>query len=169
MVFADIHSHILWNVDDGASSEGMMYQMVDKVYADGVRLLCLTPHFHPGYFGDNRQKSEESFAQLRAYVSEKYPDMELLLGNELRYSPGCGVWLKEGACRTLNGFDLVLVDFAAYEKGSQIVCGLNRLMSMGYVPILAHAELSATGCQKQAKHYCQQCNPFFHTLSSLIH
>lgn len=140
MMFADIHNHTLAAVDDGAQCEQTMYRMLDAAYADGTRFLCLTPHFHPGFFGDNRKAAQESFQKLRNYAAAHCPQLQLYLGNELRYSPNCDNWLREGMCRTLNDTSLVLVDFSADTQQGQIVRGLEQLLSMGYVPVLAHAE-----------------------------
>jgi protein-tyrosine phosphatase len=140
MIFADIHNHSLASVDDGACSEEMMYQMVDAAYADGIRILCLTPHFHPIYFGDNREATLESFHKLQDYTARRYPQLQLYLGNELRHSPNCDSWLREGFCRSLGETRLVLVDFPAETGPHLIIKGLSQLLSMGYKPILAHAE-----------------------------
>lgn len=140
MSFADLHNHALWGVDDGPETAGQMFEMLDAARADGTAVICLTPHFHPGYFGDNGERADRAFEELRRYASEKYPEMRLYLGNELRYSPDCLSWLESGACRTLGGTDWVLVDFAGTESERSIVRGLERLMSAGYRPVLAHAE-----------------------------
>lgn len=140
MIFADIHNHSLASADDGASSEEIMYRMVDAAYADGTRLLCLTPHFHPICFGDNRQATLESFEKLQAYAAEHCPELRLHLGNELRYGPNCDSWIREGFCRPLGSSSLVLVDFPADAEQRIIVRGLSQILSMGYRPVLAHAE-----------------------------
>ena len=140
MRFADLHNHSLFGTDDGAGTEQEMLAMLDAAHADGVEVLCLTPHFHPGYFGDNQAKALQAFEVLTRYASEKYPEMRLYLGNELRYSPECLSWLESGTCRTLGGTDYVLVDFDEPETERNIVRGLERLMSAGYKPVLAHAE-----------------------------
>ena len=140
MGFADLHSHILCAVDDGAKTAEDMYALLDASRADGVRTLCFTPHYHPGYFGDNRAGTESAFALAQEYVREKYPDMELYLGNELRYDRACGAWLAAGECRTLNASRYLLVDFRQDESGGQIVEALSHLLGLGYTPVLAHAE-----------------------------
>lgn len=140
MKFADLHNHALWGVDDGPGSEQEMFAMLDASYADGVETICLTPHFHPGYFGEHQARSQEHFEALTRYAACRYPAMRLYLGNELRYSSDCLSWLAAGACRTLNGTDHVLVDFDEGEPERNIVRGLERLMSAGYRPVLAHAE-----------------------------
>lgn len=140
MEFADLHSHILPGVDDGPRTRAESEAMLDAAYAGGVRTLCLTPHFHPGYFGDNAQKSREAFALLREYAARRYPELKLHLGNELCYGLDAPQWLADGLCRTLADTDFVLVDFFEKESERNILRGLERLLAAGYRPILAHAE-----------------------------
>lgn len=140
MSFADLHNHSLWGVDDGAKTEQEMFAMVDAAYADGMEAICLTPHFHPGHFGIHNEGIEQAFDVLTRYAAEKYPDLRLYLGNELRCSGECLSWLESGICRTLNDSDHVLVDFYEGESERMIIRGLQRLMSAGYKPVLAHAE-----------------------------
>lgn len=140
MTFADLHIHALAGCDDGAKTEEEMQRMVDRAYRSGTRTLCLTPHYHPGYFGENREKSEEAFARLCAWASRQYPDLALYLGNELRYDKAALSWLREGKCRTMHNSRYVLVDFTAKESQAVIEKGLHRLLSGGYIPILAHVE-----------------------------
>ncbi len=140
MQFSDIHIHALYNCDDGAKSLEDMHQMIDAAYADGTRYICLTPHYNPGYFGEKAIKVKESFELLLAYTKEKYPDLEIVLGNELRFNPGCEDWLSDGRCRCMNNSKYVLVDFFEREDKKTISKGLDKLLNAGYIPILAHAE-----------------------------
>ncbi len=138
--FADIHSHILWGVDDGAVDPEAMLAIVQMAYRNGTRFLCATPHYHPGIFGENEQKSLQVFNSLKTALQRQYPDLRLALGNELRYGPAAAEWLEKGRCRTLNESDYVLVDFSQSEAAGKIAEALRRLMNAGYRPILAHAE-----------------------------
>lgn len=140
MFYTDLHMHALWGVDDGAKTEAEMLAMVRKAYDDGTRHLCLTPHFHPGYFGDNREKVQQIFGQLTSICGQELPELKLALGNELRYNKNCVSWLRDGACLTLNGTRNVLVDFLSHEERITILRGIDRLLSHGYVPVLAHVE-----------------------------
>ncbi|MBQ7792593.1 MAG: hypothetical protein IJ367_03780, partial [Clostridia bacterium] len=140
MFFADIHSHALYAVDDGSQSPEQMYQMADAAYRDGIRYLCLTPHFHPGFYGHNQEKTEAAFQMLLDYCHTNYPDLELFIGNELHYSSDCISWLFEGNFRTLNETRYVLVDFSHKASRKDLSYGLENLLRNGYLPILAHAE-----------------------------
>ena len=139
MDFCDIHIHLLCGVDDGAEDEKQMQKMLDAAYADGVRTICATPHYHPGYFGDNTEAVDIAFRRLKEYAV-KYPDLALCLGNELRYGRGFDEWIKSGACRSLNGSRYVLIDFLEHDDADYIVDSTLRVLNAGYTPILAHAE-----------------------------
>lgn len=140
MHYSDIHIHGLYGVDDGAKTEKDMYTMLDASYRDGIRLICFTPHFHPGYFGDNIQGRDKAFTELKTYAKENYPDLTVALGNELHYSTESVSWLESGACLTMNGTNYVLVDFSEREEAAIISRAMNALLNAGYVPILAHVE-----------------------------
>lgn len=140
MKYTDLHIHALFGVDDGAKTEAEMFAMVDASYKDGVRMLCVTPHYHPGYFGDNHTKIDSAFYVLTEYVHQHYPEMKLCLGNELRYSNDCVSWLNNGQCHTLNETQYVLVDFSEMVEAQTILNGLKCLLNAGYCPVLAHVE-----------------------------
>lgn len=140
MAFTDIHMHILYGTDDGARNEEEMCAIIDAAYKSGTRTICCTPHMHPGYFGDNYDKVNEAYDCLLNYAKKKYPDVQLYLGNELRYAQECITWLRQGICRTMNGTRYVLVDFSEAASEKKICNGLNTLLNAGYIPILAHAE-----------------------------
>lgn len=138
--YFDIHCHMLCGVDDGAKSAHEMCAMLDMAYKDGMRAICLTPHYSPYLFGNTFEASERSFAQLCRYAREKYPDLYLYIGHELGYYGGCLEALVSGECRTLAGSRYVLVDFPENAGFFEIDNAMNQLMQAGYIPILAHTE-----------------------------
>ena len=139
--FTDIHLHALYGVDDGARTREDMLALVQNVYQQGTRYMCVTPHFHPGYFPKSTRESTDAvFAELAEYAQYNLPDMHLAIGNELRYSKDCTSWLNAGLCRTMNGTDYVLVDFLEHEEGLVIIKAMDQLMNAGYTPVLAHVE-----------------------------
>ncbi len=138
--FFDLHNHMLCGVDDGASNQEMMNAMLDMSYADGVRAICLTPHFAPHMFGNNFTHVPKVFSMLEEYAAKKYPDLKLFLGHELGYYHGCEEHLRKGKCLTLAGSRYLLVDFPAHAEFFEIQQALNRLRAAGFCTVLAHAE-----------------------------
>lgn len=139
MNFVDLHIHLLYGVDDGAKTEEQMREILDAAYADGTRIICATPHFHLGYFGDNREKTKEAFIKLYN-CAKSYKNLQVFLGNELRFSPECVEWMDNGFCRTLNGTQYFLVDFLENDDADYIVSSVIKVLNGGYTPVLAHAE-----------------------------
>ena len=113
--------------------------MLDVAYRDGTRTLCLTPHYQPVFYGENKQKSEEAFSRLSAYAKEKYPDMKLLLANELGYYADCLPAVLKGDCR-LIGDKYLLMDFMPGVPLFTIRYAMEEMLSRGYNVILAHVE-----------------------------
>lgn len=139
MFFADIHSHLLYGVDDGPKTRKVMFDMLDEAYRTGTRKMCLTPHYQPTYYGDNVASSQRAFDVLSEYAAKKYPDLLLYLGNELGYFTECKADLKAGKCRLLGG-RYVLVDFTMDATLFAIRHAVSELLRAGYSVILAHIE-----------------------------
>ena len=139
MFYTDIHSHMLFNVDDGAKDEKMMYEMLDMAYESGTRTLCLTPHYQPLYYGNSNARADEAFEKLSAYAKEKYPAMTLLLANELGYYTDCLPAIAKGDCRLVGG-KYLLMDFAPGTPLFTLRYAMEELLSHGYHVLLAHVE-----------------------------
>lgn len=138
--FFDLHSHMLCGVDDGAGSPEEMYQMLEMAYADGIRAICLTPHYSPYLFGNTTEASKKSFALLKQYVAAHHPDMRLFLGHELGYHHSGLEALDKGLCRTINGGRYVLVDFPEGVDFFELSGAMENMLRSGYRVILAHTE-----------------------------
>lgn len=138
--YVDIHNHALFGLDDGPKDEAGTRRMLDEAYAQGTRVICFTPHFHPGIFPVTDADREAAFRAARRYAREKYPDLALYLGSELRYSRSCMGWFSQSRYGCINGSQYVLVDFSTEDSAARIVGGLHDLMNHGYRTILAHAE-----------------------------
>lgn len=139
MFYTDIHSHMLCGVDDGPENETVMQEMLDAAYRDGTRVLCLTPHYQPLYYGENKQASQDAFRRLSLYAGEKYPDMELSLANELGYYTDCLPAVARGECRLIGG-KYLLMDFMPGTPLFTIRYAMEETLARGYRVLLAHIE-----------------------------
>ena len=61
----DIHTHILPHLDDGAKNTQTSQEMLDKLVAQGVKSVVLTPH----YYG--KKCSPDEFVKRRNAAFEK--------------------------------------------------------------------------------------------------
>lgn len=138
--YTDIHAHILPGLDDGPKSDDQALEMLDLAYKDGIRRVIATPHFgsHRGNCpGDRVLKALETFKEKAA---EKFPNMEILAGNEINYKASTVKDLQNGKALTLAGTKYVLVEFAYGADPEEVYRGSRNLVEAGYRPIIAHLE-----------------------------
>ena len=75
----DIHSHILYGVDDGAKTINDSIKLIDEMVESGITKFILTPHRRKGMFEETVEKIEEHFKILKEAVKNRYEDVELYL------------------------------------------------------------------------------------------
>lgn len=142
----DIHCHSLSNIDDGANNESIMKSMLDIAYNDGIKTLCFTPHFKIFEFRDiedvkdYQNEINKSFVLAVEYAKEKYPDMQLFLGNEIMYHNEIFDSLANNDCRSLNDSSYILVEFHPSTSSFDIEKAISRILRKGYRPVIAHIE-----------------------------
>lgn len=138
MEYTDIHIHILPGVDDGARNEDSTSRMLDIAYADGMRTMICTPHFHGGYMETTQEGNNQAFETLKRIAAAKYPDMNFYLGNEVYYFESMDEWLRDGRLATMAGSSYVLVEFSPGVTIRELNNAVRHLRQTGYIPILAH-------------------------------
>lgn len=140
MRYANIHCHMLYGVDDGAKDPETMVTMIDHAYKNGVREICMTPHYNPAMFHCPVEVILRRFNKAKAIAAEKYPDLNLYLGQEMYYYHDSVNDLLDGKCLTLNRTRNVLVEFGPCDDKSSITYGVSRLLTSGFIPVVAHVE-----------------------------
>lgn len=134
----DIHSHILFGVDDGSKDINTSLKMLKAIEKEGVTDVILTPHFE---YSNAKEPKEykDNFEALKAKATEKGIKVNLYLGQEINNKEKIVSKIEEGKALTLNGSKYVLIEFA-YEEKSDIPEVAYELVLAGYMPILAHVE-----------------------------
>ena len=149
MALIDIHTHILYGVDDGAKDINDSMGLLDEEREQGVDQVILTPHYGPKFGYPDTEVLREKFEAIREKAYKYYPEIQLYLGSELYYQQGTVSDLKQGKALTMNGTRYVLVEFATSDAYSHIYRAVQDFVYAGYIPILAHVELIETGAYIQ--------------------
>ena len=132
----DFHTHILPNMDDGSNSVEISNQMLDSLFNDGVKLVCLTSHFYP------RNESIEDFLKRRkeSFKSLNYRgELDIRLGCEVHYYRGISV-SEDIDKLCVEGTNLLLVELPFSHVINESI--LNEIISLNlkYRVVLAHIE-----------------------------
>lgn len=140
MKLCDLHTHILPGVDDGAPTMECALQMLKNAEASDVERLAVTPHCNTRYgnaWGSVSQL-QERFSRLQKAAADI--PVELVLGAEVRVTENLPELLKTGEIPTLNGSRFLLTEFSGNTNSGAFSVALERILSCGYVPIIAHPE-----------------------------
>lgn len=138
--FVDIHTHLLFGVDDGAADLRQSMELLAMARENGTTAVVLTPH-HRGRFRQNTpQQLRSRFQELAERVKTEIPDMKLYLGNEAAHERELGDKVAEGRVLSLNDSNYVLLEFDFNSSRVQVVEETMSLIGSGYTPIIAHAE-----------------------------
>ena len=106
MALIDIHTHILYGVDDGAKDINDSMGLLDEEREQGVDQVILTPHYGPKFGHPDTEVLREKFEAIREKAHKYYPEIQLYLGSELYYQQGTVSDLKQGKALTMNGQEL---------------------------------------------------------------
>lgn len=136
----DIHSHILFGVDDGSQTIENSIKMAKEAADNGYTHICCTPHFLEPEYISNWNDNEKRLDEFKEKLSAAGINIELRLGNEIFISESTLADYKEGKCISLNESKYVLVELPLINElrcGSSII---DQLILNGKKVILAHPE-----------------------------
>ena len=132
----DIHSHIIYGVDDGARTLEEAAELVALDIREGAEAIIATPHYYVDEPSDPeviRSRLEE----LRNCLGDR---IELFEGNEVLWFDSMTEKLQSGEILTLGGTRFTLIEFYPAESYSTILRAVRKVRTAGYRPVIAHAE-----------------------------
>ena len=137
----DIHSHIIFNVDDGSKSVEESLELLKMLKSVGFDNVIMTPHYIEGseYCSLNREKLEK-LAILKEEVKRHHIDINLYLGNEVFINDHIVEGIKEGKIYTLNGSRYLLFELPFHNQIIGLSDIVYEMKVQGLIPILAHPE-----------------------------
>jgi protein-tyrosine phosphatase len=136
----DLHTHILWDWDDGPDDRAQARTMCRIAEKDGTKTICLTPHI----FRMTRHKDDLSVLNQRMREFDEEMDRS---GIDLEFHWGAEVFVHAEIVRAIERYrftvdqtSYVFIEFAADGVPVGAANMLYQLMSKGFVPIISHPE-----------------------------
>lgn len=134
----DIHSHILYGVDDGAASREISTEMLREAARQGITDIIATPHYRQGMFSYPSKKVFSHYQELRREAHKV--GIRLSLGCEYFVDGDIYENLEKGRVPTLAGTRYVLTEYAPDAAYSMVQMFSQNLLRQGYIPVIAHVE-----------------------------
>jgi protein-tyrosine phosphatase len=138
----DLHSHILYGLDDGAATLEETLAMCRMAAADGIQIIAATPHSPASSAGRNYDPAliRERIAQLRAELTAEGTTLEIVAGTEIRYDAGAVEQLRRGALLPYADSHTVLLELSNSAPPTLIEQAVFVIQAAGYQVILTHPE-----------------------------
>ena len=134
----DIHSHIVFDVDDGPKTREDTRALLEESYRQGVRTIISTSHRRKGMFETPEEKISENFQEVKKIAAEVAPDLTIHYGAEI--TNDVLKKLEEKIIPRLAETRFALIEFSMGTPYKEIHTALDRLLHLGVTPVVAHIE-----------------------------
>ena len=136
----DIHSHIIFDVDDGPRTLADSKALLEESYRQGVRTIISTSHRRKGMFETPEDKIAANFSQVRNLAHEIADDLTVLYGAEIYYTSDILDKLEHDIIPTLADSHYALIEFSMHTPFKEIYTALGNVLRLGITPVVAHIE-----------------------------
>ena len=137
----DIHSHILFDVDDGCSTLKESIELLKKMHDIGFNDIILTPHYIDGSeYNSNNIEKISKFKELKEEIQKEKLDINIYLGNEIFINNNIYELIKNKNIYTLNNSNYILVELPFHNQIVNLEDIIYELKIKGITPIIAHPE-----------------------------
>lgn len=136
----DLHTHILFGIDDGASNLEESIEMLKKLQENGVTDVMLTPHYiEKSIYNCNNKEKEKIFKKIKEELKQKNLNINIYLGNEVMINNNLITLLKD-EITTLNGSRYLLIELPMNNEFKDLDLIIKELIQNKIIPIIAHPE-----------------------------
>lgn len=147
----DLHSHILFGIDDGSESLEESIKILETAKNNGVTDIVLTPHYiYNSEYNSKKSKNTRLLNKLKKEVE----GINLYLGNEVFITDNLLELIENKEIATLNNSRYVLIELPLCSSYHNLHDVIFKLRCKGYIPIIAHPEryLSIQGNPESITH-----------------
>jgi protein-tyrosine phosphatase len=134
----DIHSHILYGMDDGAETIDDSVKMAEVYQELGFKKVYCSPHVMNFYYDNAKAAITEKCTKLQVELQARGLNLELVPFGEIYLDETVLPKLKEKVLPTIRG--RVLVEGPFNEWPFYIEEILFKIKTFGLAPIMAHPE-----------------------------
>ena len=138
--FVDIHNHILPSIDDGAKNVEESIQLIKGFGEFGVTNFICTPHIMENYYPNTPETINSSLKILQNILKKNnLTHVKIAAAAEHMIDSNFETILEKGAIMPIAK-NYLLVEMSYLQPFINFEEAMDKIMSSGYFPILAHPE-----------------------------
>lgn len=137
----DLHSHILFDLDDGPKTKEVTMEMLSIAVHEGIHTIIATPHYIDHFSSYEQSELYERFKDVQHLIRKESIPLNLYLGNEIRYYKDLLADLTSGKFSFLASSSYLLIELPfTGPLPLNLMEDFFRIIQLGYRPIIAHIE-----------------------------
>lgn len=140
MKLYDIHTHIVFGVDDGSRSLEESIEMIKKFIDSGFSGIIATSHYDKGRYLATKEKVVNGVEIIREELKRQNIDFEIYPGNEIQIDTDTINDIQNNKAMRLNNSRYVLCELPFFTKPNYAENIFYEMQLNGWIPIIAHAE-----------------------------
>jgi len=140
LIGADMHSHLLPGIDDGATDLDNSISLIQHLNELGYSKFITTPHIYRDIYPNTPQTILPKLELVRKELSERNINVELQAAAEYFCDEAFEQYIEEKSLLTLGKKKYVLFEISFDEENANMGRAIFNMHLNGYKPILAHPE-----------------------------
>lgn len=150
----DIHTHLLYGVDDGSKSIEESISIIKNLSKIGVTDIVLTPHYiNYSNYNSSKSNNEIRMQNLKLELAKENIKVNLYLGNEIYIDDEIINLLRNDLISPINDSRYLLIELPMSGNHESYYDIFLDLINLGYRVILAHPERYASFQKDISKMY----------------
>lgn len=134
----DIHSHLVYGVDDGSKTKEDTVHMIKEAKKVGFTDIICTPHYMEDYYEVPCNEVYNKISNMRDLANGI--NIKIHQGNEIYATENIIEFINSKKAMSLNNSRYVLIEFPMQTKPINMDQVIYLILQEGKIPIVAHPE-----------------------------
>ena len=136
----DVHSHIIFDVDDGSKSIEQSIEILQEASSVGFEKVIVTPHYIEEYYEMDKEEIAARIEILKEELEKIDCNIEIIQGNEIYITNNINELLQNEQAVAINDKKYVLFELPLNSEAMNLNEVVYQILEQGRIPILAHPE-----------------------------
>lgn len=136
----DVHTHIVFGVDDGSRSIDESIEIIKEAYKSGFKKIIATPHYIEEYYENDVKEINRRISEINNQLGKIHCDIQVLHGNEIYITENITKLIENKKATSLNGQQYILFELPLNAEAMNLNSVICQILEVGGVPVLAHPE-----------------------------